>query len=302
MRYLKSINEESWWRRKKKVETIPSPNNSENIPPVEPVITKDDLYISYRVPRKGLYGGNGFDPNGFRKRVDEIDNIDSFMFCGQSVFNMEMCRERIIRDPSYGTFTRRNEYYTPFSFRIPKYTDICWYQDIENFNNLRIINRKMGFNLGTDVYVESLKANTKITKIVNGALYCVNNLVYDQGFDYDLTLFYQVSGSNLLYQVTHLEIIKDVTDNVSEVDKAIKDNFYDLIDNGIVEFVSIRKKLNMSEIFECKLIINNIEIESLKNIYTHLDVACKRLLSEGIKLTIKSISKECIEFTAQAIN
>jgi hypothetical protein len=155
----------------------------------------------------------------------------------------------------------------------------------------------MGYRLNQNVYVPSTGKDGKITKIINFAFWkSYSDWVGSSGIRYCFTLLYEIEGHDeYYYQITQIEKSDRKGDDI--VDNIIDDNFLELTDEGIVEFVSTKASRKGSDARICRLIIkSNIDPETLHRVYECLLVAKKRLNDDGFSLEVKDINKKEIEF------
>lgn len=184
-------------------------------------VNKNDLYI--RNPKSS-------------KRVNEPRNSDYFY--GVENQDIDLAKDRIMNsgDISRGVFRQTDDYLGKWKFGTFHSGDI-WYDISNSFDQLRKISTKLGYIVGSEVYIKEHDKNGRIEEILNGALYHINNGVFESGIESNLTLFYKIE--NKIYQIKHLEIVQgQSTMDISE--QTLKANFYDLIDEEKIEF-SIKK-------------------------------------------------------------
>lgn len=234
---------------------------------------KDDLYISkYK----------------FVSRVnspEKSDNIYAYNFQ-----DLDLAKDKVISYLEQGVFRKTTEYYRTFKFGQFNNGDV-WFDPVGVYDKLRKINDKLGFKLGAEVYVNPLRKNARIVKIVNGALYDVHDDVFHKGFDYKLTLFFRVDGSSDYYQITHLDLVKEKK-KTNVVESYIKDIFSDLIDEDKIVYSIGSYFVRDQEVHTISIeSVNVVSASFVSDVFKYIDSAKKELLNDGVELRIRSI--EC---------
>lgn len=185
------------------------------------------------------------------------------------------------------------------SFRDRVYADELWFDAKPIFDRLHRINKELGYSIGTAVSSKNLKRDTKIVEVVDFAFYELYRSGFSSGCSISpvFTLLYRLEGDDHLYQVTTIDLLESskVVDNI--VDEVIKENFYDLIDDETIEYVSNEKVYKGIAHYECKIKIkSDITPDSLFRVSELLNIATKRLKDQSITLTIKGINTNEINF------
>lgn len=163
-----------------------------------------------------------------------------------------------------------------------------WWSPKYYFNLLRTISNKLGYSLNKTVVLN--KRDVKIIEISNAAFYATS-------YDYigiEWTLLYRVEGDSKYYTIDDIELSSNSSSNIIDIE--IEENFYDLIDDGIVEYKSELYKLNGADAYKCTLNIKKMSAEYLYNISDILSTAAKRLKDKNINVEISELSIGKIEF------
>lgn len=257
MRYLKSYNEEILWSKK--------------IRKAIKGLDKTDMYISEKFPGPTV-----------------ADITPDKVFSGKSVpdLDMDLLKDYYIKDiNNKGVFIHTPEDIYEYKFGV-SFDDRMemWYNQSHFFKKLREISNKLGYKIGTHVDIDR-GGSGEITEIVNFAFYKIGYKSCDER----LTLLYKVG--NIYYQITQIEISKEGKSG-HIIDDVIKENFYDLLDDDSVSYIS-EDKGNM---YECKLIIHRFTTSKLHQVTEHLSIAEARLKDIGITLVVTDISKSNNEY------
>lgn len=185
--------------------------------------------------------------------------------------------------------SRRRYYSEGFGFGNENY--LYWYDQSYLFDKLSDISNKLGYKVGKSV--KTVKGNSgKIEEIIRFAFYHASG----ESCKESLTLLYKVG--KIYYQITQIELIDKEIDYL--IDETIKEQFYELLDDNIISYVSIETDVN---IYDCKIIINKFSTNTLYQVSEYLLVAEGRLNDLGVSTEVKDITKidgkYTIEFTCK---
>lgn len=274
MKHLKSYNEELFniFRRRGKK----SPFRDSK---------KDDLYISSNI--------------GYEKRIgpSKITDDNTFIAIRFPEIKLSFIKDHIVkkRDFRYyskGVFGDFGSYsWDPYGFGTTdrlRSTSV-WYDVGDLFINLRNISKDLGYNINQSVYVKSSEKDSKITEIINVAFYN-----YTKGMTHTInecfTLLYKVEGDDSYYQIGQLEKIDVSTGDKNIVDSVIEENFFELIDENLIEFSSKEFTQKGKVSYECLVKVSkDMTPEVLFKISECLLVASRRLNDMGIFIDIESM-------------
>jgi hypothetical protein len=273
MKHLQSYNEELFniFRRRGKKSPLRG-------------VKKDDLYISSNI--------------GYKKRIgpSKITDDNTFITIYFPEIKLSFIKEHIVKKSDLnwdgkGVFGDFGSYHwDPYGFKSAKQlgSTSVWYDVGDLFINLRNISKELGYDINQKVYVKSTEKDSKITEIVNVAFYN-----YSKGMTHTInecfTLLYKVEGDDLYYQIGQLELIEGES-NKNIVDSVIEENFFELIDENLIEFSSkeFTKKGKVS--YECLVKVSkDMTPEVLFKISECLLVASRRLNDMGIFIDIESM-------------
>lgn len=177
------------------------------------------------------------------------------------------------------------------------------------FKDLRLISEKLGYKIGSEVYVAKEGKNFIISEIKNLCLYQVSFSLFGPYNDKNLrtifTLSYQLEHVDECvsrelpgyYQIDGIELVKNVRE-ISVVEAAIEDNFIELIDDEVVTFSSTKHRVFERSGYECTIHVKDLDPYILDRVCSQLMLATKRLEKENISVNIKDINKERVIFTA----
>lgn len=266
MRYLKKHNEEVFWR-KAKVDDLYKhcphvwKKSSKSIP-------KDNIVTGYN-----LAGINGLISNlrKFNNPVTEIGNKGCIMYDDRAGFYWSK------QNPTKN-----------------------WYSFGNIYSNLRKIANDLGYKINSEINVKKGASIGKIIDIIDVCFYKVSTLDFTSNeIDYMTTLLFRVNvdGTEMLF-LPHQIVPTGKFHDMSIVDEVIKENFYDLIDDGIVKF-STSKIIDKQTYYNCQLdILVGLTPDTLNKISQYIKSTSDRLLDNNIKLSIYSISTSEIIFKA----
>ena len=201
----------------------------------------------------------------------------------------KQAKKNVITDRNMGVFYKKKSYgiyYIEFSNYV--YRGNIYFDLSRSFDILRERTKKLGFVIGSNVYVEPLNVNKKIVKIHNGVIYSLRGSAFENN-KYLATLFYEVEGDNNLYQVTHLEKVEKTQE--LGISDSIGDNFIDLIDEEEIYLVTQTKKSKDKEVYYTNIeTVNKATIELISEIFSELEQTKIRLKSqEGMETKIEKI-------------
>lgn len=176
------------------------------------------------------------------------------------------------------------------------------------FKDLRLISEKLGYKIGSEVYVAKEGKNFIISGIKNLCLYQISFSLFGPYNDKNLrtifTLSYQLEehfGEYIrvpgYYQIDDIELVKNVKE-ISVVEAAIEDNFIELIDEEVVTFSSTKHRILERSGYECTIHVKDVDPYILDRVCSQLMLLTKRLEKENISVNIKDINKERVTFTA----
>lgn len=155
-----------------------------------------------------------------------------------------------------------------------------WYDQSYHFDKLKKMSDSLGYKIGKQVDIIG-GGYGQISEIVKFAFYKTDG----DSCEEKLTLLYKVD--EVYYQITQIELSKENRDNI--IDDVIKENFYDLLDDGVISYSSTP----ISNVFKCQIIVNDLTTLSiLSRISESLSVAQSRLKDSNIDLEIDNISKD----------
>ena len=203
--------------------------------------------------------------------------------------DFKQAKKNVITDRNMGVFYKKKSYgiyYIEFSNYV--YRGNIYFDLSRSFDILRERTKKLGFVIGSNVYVEPLNVNKKIVKIHNGVIYSLRGSAFENN-KYLATLFYEVEGDNNLYQVTHLEKVEKTQE--LGISDSIGDNFIDLIDEEEIYLVTQTKKSKDKEVYYTNIeTVNKATIELISEIFSELEQTKIRLKSqEGMETKIEKI-------------
>lgn len=204
--------------------------------------------------------------------------------------DFKQAKKNVITAPrSIGVFYKRKSYGSYYiEFGNYLYRGVTYFDLSRSFDILRERTKKLGFVIGSNVYVEPLKENKKIVKIHNGVIYSLRDSVLENN-KYLVTLFYEVEGDSNLYQVTHLEKVEKTQE--LGISDSIGDNFIDLVDEEDIYLVTQSKKAKDKEVYYTNIeTVNKATIELISEIFSELEQTKIRLRSqEGMETKIEKI-------------
>jgi hypothetical protein len=208
--------------------------------------------------------------------------------------DFKQAKKNVINSRSMGVFYKRKSYgnyYIEFGNYLSR--GVTYFDLSSTFDILRERTKKLGFVIGSNVYVEPLKENKKIVKIHNGVIYYLRDSVLGNN-KYLATLFYEVEGGFLssdsnLYQVNHLEKVEKTQE--LGISDSIGDNFIDLVDEEDIYLVTQSKKAKDKEVYYTNIeTVNKATIELISEIFSELEQTKIRLRSqEGMETKIEKI-------------
>jgi hypothetical protein len=156
-----------------------------------------------------------------------------------------------------------------------------WFDQTYQFDKLKKMSDSMGYKIGKQVDIID-GGYGQISEIVKFAFYKTSG---GDSCEEKLTLLYKVGG--IYYQITQIELSKENRSNI--VDDVIKENFYDLLDDGVISYSSTP----INNVFKCQIVVNNlVALSILSRVSESLSVAQSRLKDSNIELYIDNISKD----------
>lgn len=272
MKHIKGYNEGVWdiFKKKDIKETTKEPIVDKREMFLEG--TKSELYVS-----DIDYSDNKF----FSKKIPDIKLYNQYKKIEEPGLSQS--------ENSKGLFVKTKERFYPYKFRTFVAQDELWFDDNHTFDLLREKSNKLGYRLNKDVHNLITDESSKIVDIVNFCFYEVYGTVENIKNIY--TLLYKIEGDENYYPITQIELIENLKNN--EVDAIIEENFYDLMDDNTVTYLSRKTGSGIS----CQIIINRLSPDSLFRSSEQLMIASKRLYDKDIILTIKSMLTNVISFT-----
>lgn len=272
MRHIQSYNEELFniFRRRGKK----SPFRD---------VKKNDLYISSNI--------------GYKKRIGPSKITDDNTFYDIHFPDLSLIKEHIVKKSDIrwggkGVFGEFGSYsWDPYGFSAATklYNTSVWYDVGDLFINLRNISKDLGYNINQSVYVKPTEKDSKITEIINVVFYkWIKGMTHT--IDECFTLLYKVENDDDYYQIGQLDLIDVKSGDKNIVDSVIEENFYDLIDERMIEFSSEEFTQKGNVAYKCLVKVSkDMTPEVLFKISECLLVASKRLNDMGIYIDIESM-------------
>jgi hypothetical protein len=159
-----------------------------------------------------------------------------------------------------------------------------WWNYEEKFNKLRKISYQLGYKIGSMVTVHPLKSDCQIVGIKNWSYYHSTS----ESINAIFTLVYEVNLKERLFNINQIDLVTETKPDI--IDDTIRDNFLELLDEGIITYLSNNKYFKGGTAKDCKIIINKkLDSNILFKISEQLMVASLRLKDQGIKLDIIDI-------------
>lgn len=248
-------------------------------------VKKDDLYISSNI--------------GYKKRIgpSKITDDNTFIAIHFPEIKLSFIKDHIVkkRDFRYwskGVFGNFGSYsWDPYGFRTTDRlgSTSVWYDVGDLFINLRNISKDLGYNINQSVYVKPTEKDSKITEIINVAFYnYIKGMTHT--IDECFTLLYKVEDDDNYYQIDQIEKTDVKSGDKNIVDSVIEENFYDLIDEGLIEFSSEEFTQKGKVSYKCLVKVSkDMTPDVLFKISESLLVASKRLNDMGIFIDIESM-------------
>ena len=274
MKHLQSYNEELFniFRRRGKKSPLRG-------------VKKDDLYISSNI--------------GYKKRIgpSKITDDNTFIAIYFPEIKLSFIKEHIVKAGDFnwdgkGVFGDFGSYHwDPYGFKSAKQlgSTSVWYDVGDLFINLRNISKDLGYNINQNVYVKPTEKDSKITEIINVAFYnYIRGMTYK--IDECFTLLYKVEDDDNYYQIDQIEKTDVKSSDKNIVDSVIEENFYDLIDERVIEFSSEEFTQKGKVAYKCLVKVSkDMSPEVLFKISECLLVASRRLNDMGIFIDIESM-------------
>jgi hypothetical protein len=178
----------------------------------------------------------------------------------------------------------------PYDFQKKEYvgSTSVWYDIGDDlFINLNNISDELGYRVNQTVHVLPTGKDSKILEIMNVAFYKTSGYSW---MDECFTLLYKVEGDDSYYQVGHLDIIEISEGDKNIVDEVIEENFFELIDEGLIDFTSEEFTQKGKKSYKCLVkVTKDMTPEVLFKISECLLVASRRLNDIGIYIDIESM-------------
>lgn len=230
----------------------------------------------------------------------------------KKTFNIENLSKKRIResfnfDLKLGQFTERRgeigrKNYSGWFSSIGRlrsfYSESKIFDIYKYFPELHKISDKLGYKIGSEVYIKQFDNTGKITEIIDVCLYGHKkipslNLMYDN-IDIALTLAFKVD--NQYYLIDKIEIVNDVK-NISLSKDEILDFFIDMKDDEKIEFKYSIQRDRESEYYKCNL---NFTPKLNSELFTEFNICYNRMVkglkNQSMKVELMSISMEQVVF------
>jgi hypothetical protein len=224
------------------------------------------------------------------KKFDKDECLVGLSLSGYENPDFKQAKKKVIDRINLGVFYKK-EYYGQYSvgFSSFLYRGSTYFDLSQTFDILMERTKKLGFVIGSNVYVKPLKENKKIVKIHNGVIYSLKGSGIYENNKYLSTLFYEVEGDNNLYQVTHLEKVEKTQE--LGIGDSIGDNFIDLIDDEKIYLITQSRKSKDKEVYYTNIeTVGKAKIELISEIFSELEQTKIRLRSqEGMETKIEKI-------------
>ena len=252
--------------------------------------SKKDMYIETQKGEKRLGDSIGTDKLFSAVHVPDLNLTDDY----NNFSRWDATRK--------GIFKKDGSSYT---FNLPDRNEVC-FDFSSTFTRLRDINRQMGYNIDSVVFIKSLGKDGVIEDIINFAFYMryfnvAGYMIYPK-----FTLLYKVKVNDdaefKYFQITQLDLVDRNVDDVSNIESFIRDNFIELSDDGIATTTISKFKSKGYDNFRCLITINKLDVDNLFKITEQILVAKNRLETEGYNIEVFKISNESIEIIVRRVD